>query len=41
MLNFNELKIKIKKLIDLHREGAYWDFKQQWYQKNSDMLHDI
>ena len=41
MLNFNELKIKIKKLIDSHREGAYWDFKQQWYQKNSDMLHDI
>ena len=41
MLNLNELKIEITNLIDSYREGAYWDFKQQWYKKNSDMLHDI
>ena len=41
MIDNVNLKAEIINLIDSHREGAYWDFKQQWYQKNSDMLHDI
>ena len=33
----------IENLIALKHEGAYWDFKKQWYEegKNADMLHDI
>lgn len=34
---------EIQKLIDLHQEGEYWDFKKEWYkpEKNQDLLHDI
>ena len=28
-------------LISLRQEGAYWDYKRQWYNNNSDLLHDI
>lgn len=28
-------------LISLHQEGGYWDFKRQWYENRSDLLHDI
>lgn len=39
------LKDEIKKLIALKQEGAYWDFKREWYSKDKkgkdDMLHDI
>lgn len=37
------LQETIKELIELKQEGAYWDFKRQWYgkSKNEDMLHDI
>lgn len=28
-------------LISLKQEGAYWDFKREWYEKKADMLHDI
>lgn len=31
----------IKDLISLQREGDYWDYKQEWYLKNSCLLHDI
>ncbi|WP_025115373.1 AlbA family DNA-binding domain-containing protein [Lysinibacillus fusiformis] len=33
----------IQKLISLKQEGAYWDFKREWYssEKKSDLLHDI
>ena len=33
----------IRKLISLKQEGAYWDFKRQWYSKDKkvDLLHDI
>lgn len=41
MIDNVNLKAEIINLIDSQREGAFWDFKQQWYQKNSDMLHDI
>lgn len=40
MIDTNE----IIKLIALKHEGGYWDFKRQWYDKESDManmLHDI
>jgi hypothetical protein len=34
---------EIIQLIELKQEGAYWDFKREWYSpdKNSDLLHDI
>lgn len=32
---------RIMKLIESHREGDYWDFKQQWHVNNADLLHDI
>ena len=43
MLDDENLATQITELINSHREGAYWDFKQQWYpkEKSSDMLHDI
>lgn len=36
-------EIEIKELINLKREGPYWDFKRQWYDasRNGDMLHDV
>jgi len=37
------LNQQIQKLISLRQEGAYWDFKKEWYsnEKKSDLLHDI
>ena len=32
---------EISELIGRCREGEYWDFKQQWYLHNTDLLHDI
>ncbi|MGJ0909204.1 AlbA family DNA-binding domain-containing protein [Clostridium botulinum] len=34
---------QIKDLIGLKQEGAYWDFKREWYsqEKKADLLHDI
>lgn len=40
-MGFRELEDEIKSLIELHAEGIYWDFKKQWHEKNSDLLHDI
>lgn len=40
MKNF-ELEQEIQELIELHAEGEYWDFKQQWHSNNADLLHDI
>lgn len=41
----NNLENEIRKLIQLKKEGGYWDFKREWYSKNNgknaDMLHDI
>lgn len=36
-------KEEILELISLKQEGAYWDFKKEWYgeRKLSDLLHDI
>lgn len=38
-----ELYDEIRRLIDLHQEGSYWDFKKEWYgkDKDSDQLIDI
>ena len=36
-----ELVQEIQGLIELHAEGDYWDFKQQWHSSNADLLHDI
>ena len=37
------LKREIEQLIFLKQEGAYWDFKREWYSsdKKADLLHDI
>lgn len=32
---------EIARLISLHQEGGYWDFKRQWHEKKTDLLHDI
>ncbi len=40
-MNDFELRQEVQKLVELHREGEYWDFKQQWHMCNSDLLHDI
>lgn len=32
---------EILKLINLHHEGAYWDFKKKWHDDKVDLLHDI
>lgn len=40
-MNDFELKQEILELVGRHMEGEYWDFKQQWYSHNSDLLHDI
>ena len=32
---------EVTELIERRTEGIYWDFKQQWYSKNADLLHDI
>ena len=34
---------EIERLINLHQEGSYWDFKKEWYgkDKDSDQLIDI
>lgn len=38
-----EQRSEIYELISQKQEGAYWDFKKEWYSKdkNGDMLHDI
>lgn len=41
LMEYKKLEEEIKSLIELHTEGIYWDFKQQWHEKNSDLLHDI
>mgnify|MGYP003303835261 CR=1 FL=1 len=37
------MKTLIEELISLKQEGAYWDFKREWYSDNKidDLLHDI
>lgn len=34
-------RTEIRRLIELRQEGEYWDFKKEWYQNKSDLLHDI
>ena len=41
MVNKREWVQEIRDLIALGAEGDYWDYKQQWYSNNSDLLHDI
>ena len=33
---FLKLIDEIESLIDMHQEGAYWDFKREWYGNNKD-----
>ncbi len=39
-----DLCSEIQYLLELKQEGAYWDFKQEWYtpdKDDTDLLHDI
>ncbi|RBP58448.1 putative DNA-binding protein [Alkalibaculum bacchi] len=36
-----ELKYIVESLINKASEGSYWDFKQNWYSNNADLLKDI
>lgn len=36
-----DLETIIKELINSKREDDYWDFKEQWHDNKSDLLHDI
>ena len=36
-MNYKELK----QLISLKHEGGYWDFKREWFDNTTDLLHDI
>lgn len=40
-MEYIDLTKEILELIERHVEGEYWDFKQQWYSNNADLLHDI
>ena len=40
-MNNLELEQEIQELIERHKEGESWDFKQQWHSNNADLLHDI
>lgn len=35
------LKEEITYLVSLEQEGGYWDFKKQWYDNKTSLLHDI
>lgn len=35
-MKYYDLESEISKLIELHTEGEYWDFKQQWHSNNAD-----
>lgn len=32
---------EVPSLINLRREGPYWDFKKQWHDENWELIHDI
>lgn len=36
-----KLKEEILQLISMKQEGGYWDFKKQWHENRTDLLHDI
>lgn len=36
-----DLETNIKELINSKREDDYWDFKEQWHDNKSALLHDI
>ena len=40
-MKHDELENEILNLIEQQTEGVYWDFKQQWYSNNADLLHDV
>ena len=35
------LRDEVSYLISLRQEGGYWDFKKQWHDKKTNLLHDI
>ncbi|EMJ6201902.1 helix-turn-helix domain-containing protein [Clostridioides difficile] len=39
----NDFKSEISRYLELKQEGAFWDFKRNWYteSKIADLLHDI
>ena len=39
--NNEKIRKKVLKLIELNKEGTYWDFKQAHYKNNVNLLKDI
>ena len=35
------IRQEVPALISLEREGSYWDFKREWHDSNSALIHDI
>lgn len=40
-LFIDDINKEIVELIELKKEGTYWDFKEEWHSKSDDLLHDI
>lgn len=40
-MNIQDLIKQIVNLISMKQEGNHWDFKREWYNNKSDLLHDI
>ena len=41
LIGNDDLYNTVESLRVLHREGDYWDFKKEWHDDKSDLLHDI
>lgn len=38
---FDELNGEIVQLVELKKEGAHWDYKEEWHSSADNLLHDI
>ena len=39
--NIMTLKEEVIHLVTLEQEGGYWDFKKQWHDNKTSLLHDV
>ena len=37
----NRVFQEVPELIEMKREGPYWDFKKEWHKDNPELIHDI
>ena len=40
-MELKKIEDEIYELVEKRTEGLYWDFKKQWHEFNTDLLHDI